>query len=104
MQFRALRHVSLFLAAALSILAATTATANTYYISPAGSDTNPGTSAAPWRSIQKASASLQPGDTAMIADGDYAGGITQSRSGTSTAPITFKAVNAGMPVVHGDPT
>jgi Right handed beta helix region len=80
------------------------AVAATYYVSPAGSDTNAGSSAAPWRSLQKAASVMVAGDTTLIADGEYPGGITQSRSGAAGAPITFRAVNAGVPVVRGDQT
>ena len=35
-----------------------------FYVSPLGSDSNPGTLARPWRTIERAMASLQPGQTA----------------------------------------
>src|SRR2546430_6204833 len=37
----------------------------TYYVAPTGSDSNPGTSAAPWRTIQKAANTLNGGDTVI---------------------------------------
>jgi hypothetical protein len=76
----------------------------TFYVSPSGSDANTGTSAAPWQTLQKAAASMGPGDTALIADGEYAGGVVQERDGMSGAPITFRAVNPGGAVVRGDAT
>src|SRR5260221_10851171 len=45
--------------------------AGTYYISPSGSDTASGSSAAPWRTIQKAADTLNAGDTAIVAAGNY---------------------------------
>jgi parallel beta-helix repeat protein len=76
--------------------------AATYYVSPSGSDTNPGTSAAPWGSLQKAAEAMVPGDTALIADGEYDGGVIQARPGESGAPITFRALNPGGAIVRGD--
>jgi parallel beta-helix repeat protein len=78
--------------------------AATYHISPAGSDTGAGSSAAPWRTLQKAAATMRAGDTALIADGEYPGGIEQTRAGSAGSPITFRAVNPGGAVVRGDQT
>jgi hypothetical protein len=48
-------------------LAASAACARDYYVSPAGDDSNPGTAAAPWRSIAKVNnAHLQPGDPSIL--------------------------------------
>lgn len=95
-----------FLAVALCDLGvgAPPAWAATYYVAPTGSDSNSGSSAAPWRSLQKAAATMAAGDTSLIADGEYPGGIVQSRAGTAAAPITFRAVHPGVPIVRGDQT
>jgi len=45
--------------------------AATYYVSPNGNDSAAGTSASPWRTIQKAASTLQPGQTAIVAAGNY---------------------------------
>ncbi|MFC0211905.1 DUF1565 domain-containing protein [Paenibacillus chartarius] len=45
--------------------------ADTYYISPTGSDSNPGTEAAPFKSIMKAQAAASSGDTVYIRGGVY---------------------------------
>ncbi len=74
--------------------------AATYYCSPAGSDANPGTQAQPWQSLQKAAASVAPGDTVVIGDGVYAGPVHLTTPGTAALPIVFKAAGAGA-VVHG---
>jgi len=70
--------------------------ATTYYVNPAGSDANAGTSlTAPWKSFYHAAQTLQAGDTAIFADGTYyetQRGII-SHSGTATAPIVFKSAN-----------
>jgi hypothetical protein len=69
------------------------AAARTYYVSPSGSDGNPGTSPAkPFRTLQKAADSTAPGDTVSIMNGTYterAGGsdvVVISRSGRAGAP------------------
>jgi hypothetical protein len=80
------------------------AAAATYYVSPAGNDSNSGTSGSPWRSLQKAAATMVAGDTTLVADGDYPGNIVQTRSGSAVAPITYRAINRGVPVVRGDQT
>jgi pectin methylesterase-like acyl-CoA thioesterase len=62
-----------------------------YYVSPKGNDTNPGTSlSAPLRTIQKAVDTAMPGDTVFIRGGTYRETVSTSRSGTSTAPITIQ--------------
>ena len=61
-----------------------------YYVSPSGNDANLGTSvSAPWRTIAKANATLQPGDTVYIRAGNYAEGINPTNNGTAGAPITY---------------
>jgi parallel beta-helix repeat protein len=60
------------------------------YVSPAGSDDNDGSEAAPWGTIQGAVDSAEPGDTIVIAGGTYAGARIE-RSGTESAWITLTA-------------
>jgi parallel beta-helix repeat protein len=74
--------------------------ANARYVAPNGSDNNPGTAAAPWQTLQKAANVAQAGDTIVVRAGTYSG-FTMSRSGTSSAPITFRAYPAEKPVVDG---
>lgn len=76
--------------------------AATYYASPTGADTNPGTSARPWRTLQPANKTLKPGDTLLIADGQYPGNIRQTVSGQPGKPITFKSINPGKAIIRGD--
>lgn len=64
----------------------------TYYISPSGDDDALGTQQQPWRTIAKANATLQPGDTVLIASGTYDEAIDPTHSGSSEATrITFRA-------------
>ena len=62
-----------------------------YYVSATGSDTNPGTSSYPFKSIQKAANVAMPGDTVMVLAGSYNERIQITRSGSAGAPITFLA-------------
>ena len=65
------------------------AAANTYYVSPTGSDSNPGSSTAPFKTFPKAVSALQPGDTLQVLSGTYTETLTLSNSGTASAPITI---------------
>ena len=71
----------------------------TFYVSPSGADTNIGSAAAPWRSLQYAAARAQPGDLISVADGDYAGFASVS-SGSAQHAIAFKAAGAGAVISH----
>jgi len=64
--------------------------AATFYVSSAGNDGNVGTQTNPWATLQHAADLAGPGDTVIVQSGVYAG-AKFSRSGTSTAPITFQA-------------
>jgi Right handed beta helix region len=82
---------------------ANAATGTVYYLSPAGSDSNPGTAAAPWQTLGKAFATLHAGDTALLASGTYGQGdasaLTWTGQGSASAPITIKAAPGAKPVV-----
>ncbi|MFC3798244.1 Ig-like domain-containing protein [Cohnella sp. GCM10012308] len=63
--------------------------ATDYYVSPAGSNSNPGTQAQPFLTILKASQTAAPGSTIHVAPGTYEGGFRTSASGTETARIRY---------------
>jgi hypothetical protein len=66
--------------------------AQTFFVSPAGNDANPGTEAAPWKTLGRAASALVAGDTAIVMDGLYTEGeIVFGNSGTALLPITMKA-------------
>jgi hypothetical protein len=70
------------------------AMAATYYISPSGNDSNPGTQAAPWKTLRKAAATLVAGDTGIVMNGTYTEPeIVFKNSGTPTNRITLRAQN-----------
>jgi hypothetical protein len=77
--------------------------AATYYVDrnhPQASDSNPGTEALPWLTIQHAAQVAVAGDTMLIKPGVYTGGITVETSGTVGELITFRANDAGV-VING---
>jgi hypothetical protein len=76
--------VSLMVAFAAAVPAAT------YYVSTSGNDSNDGSQSSPWRTIQRGANAVQAGDLVLVADGTY-GGVAIDRSGTSSAPIVFRA-------------
>ena len=60
------------------------------FVSPSGSDKNPGTQKAPFATIACAAAKAQAGDIVKIAPGIYREQVTFARSGKKDAPITFE--------------
>jgi hypothetical protein len=85
---------------------------NTYYVDGTqGSDTNPGTLARPWRTIQKAADTMLSGEKTIILAGTYNERIQVTRSGTAGGQITFQAqgtvvtkgftIRAGYITIHG---
>jgi Right handed beta helix region len=64
--------------------------ANTYYVAPTGSDSNAGSMAAPFATLQKANDTAAAGDTILMRAGTYncTTQITLSKSGTSDANRT----------------
>jgi MYXO-CTERM domain-containing protein len=67
------------------LLAMGRASAAEYYVSPTGSDSNPGTQASPFATLQKANNSVAAGDTIWMRAGTYSitSQLTLSKSGTS---------------------
>lgn len=64
------------------------AQASTWHVATTGNDSNPGTLAAPFRTIQRAAGAVAPGDTVTIHAGTYTGFVVNAR-GTAGAPIAF---------------
>lgn len=74
----------------------------TYYVSPTGNDSNPGASSArPFQHIQKCATVMQPGDTCLIASGDYRETVTPVRSGTAEHPIAYQPIPGATVTVDG---
>lgn len=75
------------------LLHPSTAFAGTHYYvdSVNGSDSNPGTSDRPWRTIQKAANTMVGGDVAHVQAGQYPERVRVTRAGSAGAPLTFQA-------------
>lgn len=94
---RMLLFAALFLLGALSACQAAD-----YYVATDGSDTNPGTKEQPWKTIQYAADTLQPGDTVFIRGGTYRECVQPARGGTSEDQrITYKAYPGETPIIKG---
>jgi len=87
--------------------------AATYYVATTGSDSNPGTSAAPFLTVSKGvSAAANPGDTVIVENGTYGNSgvvepnyvVTLNHSGSSGNPITIKAQNRGQAILDSGNT
>jgi hypothetical protein len=66
--------------------------ASTYYVSPRGSDSNPGTESAPWRTIGKAASGVTAaGSRVVVMGGSYSEDVTLSEAGAADRPISFEA-------------
>lgn len=62
----------------------------TWHVSLVGSDANPGISALPFRTIQRAADVVLPGDTILVHPGTYDGQVEITRSGAPGKPIVLK--------------
>ena len=91
-------------------------TLSTYFVATTGSDSNPGSSSAPFATLQHSMVALHPGDTLDVEAGNYAGFISGWDAtpasggdaygyidGTAGAPITIQAApgtTAGSVVIN----
>ncbi len=95
-----------------TLLFAGRANATTYYVSPSGSDSNPGTIDKPFASWQKLSSVLRAGDLAYIRGGTYRSPKAMGHgnypvdfrnlNGTASAHITISAYPGESPVLNLD--
>jgi parallel beta-helix repeat protein len=90
---------TLFVALALG-LAAAGAGATTYHVATDGDDGNPGSAAAPWRTLQHAVDAVGPGDVILVAAGTYSGARIEV-SGTAGSPITLAADSGAAVLLDG---
>lgn len=77
------------------------AAGRTYFVSPHGSDRNPGTAALPFEHIQKCATVMVAGDSCQIASGTYHESVTPAHSGTSSAPIAYRAAPGAKVTIDG---
>lgn len=65
----------------------------TYYVTPAGDDTNTGLSPAQtWRTVSHAADHARPGDAVLIGGGTYTEMVRVRTTGEAGRPVTFKAM------------
>ncbi len=92
-------------ASALVVQASPASAAGTFVVAPWGSDTAPGTSSAPWRTIDHAFDELRAGDTLVVRGGTYRERVKfwsgALNPGTPSAPIRVVAAAGERPVVQG---
>ena len=76
--------------------------AATYYVATTGSDSNPGTEAQPWRTVQHAADTMVAGDTVYIRGGIYNENVQTMNSGNATEGyITFSPYSGENPTIDG---
>ena len=75
------------------------AAGQTLYVSATGNDNNDGSQARPFRQIRRALAAAGPGDTVLVADGDYLGFDLTGVNGTPAAPLIVRATGANANVL-----
>jgi len=68
---------------------------------PNASDTNPGTTTAPFKTINRAAQVVEPGDTVIVKAGIYREHVRLTRNGRAGAPITFLADPPGSVILTG---
>ena len=76
-------------------------TSTQYYVATNGSDSNPGTQSAPWKTIQKAMNSATAGSTVNIKGGTYYEILNVNVSGTAGAYITFRNAPSETAIIDG---
>lgn len=73
-----------------------------YYVATDGSDSNPGTMSAPWKTLQHAAEEADPGSLIYVRGGVYNQKLKITRSGTaSQGPIIFKNYGSEKAIIDG---
>ena len=73
----------------------------TYYVSPAGSDSNAGTLTSPFQTIMRAVRQAQAADTILVRSGTYHESIVFDHGGTAGNPISLQNYPGELPIVDG---
>jgi len=92
----------LILTLSLGNFSKASAIGTSYYVSPTGSDSNPGTETQPLRTIGKAIGKLAAGDTLYVRSGIYQEAVWISKSGTATNPIRIMAYPGETSIIDGN--
>jgi uncharacterized protein YjdB len=90
----------------VAVLAVTAAVAtgggSSFYVATTGNDSNSGTLASPWRTIQHAASTVQAGDTVFVRAGVYSESVNIGVSGSAGAgPVTFESYPGETAIVDG---
>jgi hypothetical protein len=97
------RSGAAFVLLALLVFAAGRASGQTTrYVAPTGSDSNGGTSTAPYQTIGKAASVVNPGDTVIVMDGVYHEALNLTRGGNASSYVTFMSQNKWGAVLDGN--
>ncbi|MCK5802840.1 MAG: right-handed parallel beta-helix repeat-containing protein [Lentisphaeria bacterium] len=86
---------------AVLVLASLGLNASQWFVSTTGSDTDAGTLAAPFRTIQKGVSTLGPGDTCYVRGGVYRESVVLSSSGEKGRPIRIRTFPGELVVLDG---
>ena len=79
------------------------ASPRSYYVAPDGDDANDGLSRGEaFKTVCRAAARVGPGDTVMIAAGDYNETVRIRAAGTKDRPITFRCIKGEKAVIRGE--
>lgn len=90
------------LLALLAVMAGRASGQTMRYVAPTGSDSNAGTSTAPFQTIGKAASVVNPGDTVIVMDGVYHEALNLTRGGNASAYVTFMSQNKWGAVLDGN--
>jgi len=88
----------------LTLAAACSCPAATYYVATTGSDSNFGTLSAPFATVNRALTAMVPGDTVFIRGGTYVQSVTAAKSGTASLRLTIAGYPGETAVIDGGGT
>lgn len=91
----------ILLLASLCLITLQASAQTTRYVSPSGSDGNPGTATSPYQTIGKAASVVNPGDTVIVMDGVYHEALNLTRGGNANAYVTFMSQTKWGAVLDG---
>jgi len=101
-RFQIIAAVALLVPTAIGSIGYVSATGYIRAVATTGSDANPGTEAAPWRTIGHALPALTAGDTLVVHGGTYVEHVAAVlHAGTASAPIVVRAASGERPIVKG---